>query len=192
MLLGISETANVRTFKPLPLCSAPWKLTGRDFWSSRNERKQLYKEKCVLRKCCGVSPEMVNARAVCKSSLLWYWWGPLPKVGSSAMCCVLLFMASLSGTGVWGVHWLKWAHLPLFVYWYSRHRCSGTGGSISQSRFICHVVCTGMQGISALLPGGSIGQGRFICQVLCAGIQGISALVLGGFLELWEWKKATF
>ena len=54
------------------------------------------------------------------------------------------------------------------------------GGSISQSRFICQVLCTGIQGIFALLPGGSIRQSRFICQVLCTGIQCISALVLGG------------
>ena len=33
----------------------PWKLTSRDFWSSRNERKPLSKQKCVLRKCCWVS-----------------------------------------------------------------------------------------------------------------------------------------
>ena len=33
----------------------PWKLTSRDFWSSRNKRKWLSKHKCVLRKCCGVS-----------------------------------------------------------------------------------------------------------------------------------------
>ena len=33
----------------------PWKLTSRDFWSSRNDRKPLSKHKCVLRKCCGVS-----------------------------------------------------------------------------------------------------------------------------------------
>ena len=83
---------NARAFKPLPLCSAPmklttrenvfwenavgylrnsecmlelsnlchcvqhpWILTDRDFWSSRHERKPLSKQKCVLRKCCGVS-----------------------------------------------------------------------------------------------------------------------------------------
>ena len=28
--------------------------------------------------------------------------------------------------------------------------------------------------------GGSIGQSRFICQVLCSGIQGIYALLMGG------------
>ena len=33
----------------------PWKLSSRDFWSSRNKRKLLSKQKCVLRKCCGVS-----------------------------------------------------------------------------------------------------------------------------------------
>ena len=33
----------------------PWKLTSRDFWSSRNNAKPLCKETCVLRKCCGVS-----------------------------------------------------------------------------------------------------------------------------------------
>ena len=33
----------------------PWKLTSRDFWSSRNERMPLSKQKCDLRKCCGVS-----------------------------------------------------------------------------------------------------------------------------------------
>ena len=31
------------------------KCTGRDFWSSRNERKPLSQQKCVLRKCCGES-----------------------------------------------------------------------------------------------------------------------------------------
>ena len=32
-----------------------WKLTSRHFWSSKNKRKPLSKQKCVLRKCCGVS-----------------------------------------------------------------------------------------------------------------------------------------
>ena len=44
------------------------------------------------------------------------------------------------------------------------------------SRFVCQVLCTGIQGISALLPRGAICQSRFICQVLCTGIQGISVL----------------
>ena len=34
----------------------PWNLTSRDFvWSSREIRKPLCQQKCVLRKCCGVS-----------------------------------------------------------------------------------------------------------------------------------------
>ena len=33
----------------------PWKLPSRDFWSSRNDRKPLSKQNCVLRKCSGVS-----------------------------------------------------------------------------------------------------------------------------------------
>ena len=41
----------------------PWKVTSRHFWSSRNERKLLSKQKCVLRKCCGVSKKTVNDRA---------------------------------------------------------------------------------------------------------------------------------
>ena len=53
MLWGISETVNAR---PLPLCSGPLKnLLVEIFWSSRNERKPLSKQKCVLWKCCGVS-----------------------------------------------------------------------------------------------------------------------------------------
>ena len=56
MLWGISDMANARAFQPLPLCSeSPWNLPSRDFWSSRNERKALSKQKCVLRKCCWVS-----------------------------------------------------------------------------------------------------------------------------------------
>ena len=103
----------------------------------------------------------------------------MANIGSSAKFCVLVFKASL--LWYWGVHWPKKVCLPSFVYWYSRHLCSGTiGGSISQSRFICQVLCTGIQGICALLPGGFIGQCRFICQVLCTGIQGISALLPGG------------
>ena len=76
----------------------------------------------------GIS-EMVNARAVCKSSLLWYWWG-----------------------------------------------------SIAQSRFICHVLCTVIHGISVWYwcVGGPLAKVGLICHFLCTGIQGIAALVLGG------------
>ena len=45
----------------------PWKLTSRDFWSTRNERKSLSKQKYVLRKCCGVSQKewMVELSNLC-------------------------------------------------------------------------------------------------------------------------------
>ena len=56
MLWSISETVNARVFHNLCHCGQHiWKLTSRDFWSSRNERKPLSKQKCVLRKCCRVS-----------------------------------------------------------------------------------------------------------------------------------------
>ena len=55
MLWGISEMVNARAFKPCHCVQHPWKLTSRDFWCSRNERKPLSKQKCGLRKCCGVS-----------------------------------------------------------------------------------------------------------------------------------------
>ena len=51
------------------------------------------------------------------------------------------------------------------------------------SRFICQVLCSGMQVISALVLGGSISQSRFICQVLCSGMQVISTLIPGGSLD---------
>ena len=50
MLWGISEIVNVRA--SCHCVQHPWKLTGRDFWSSRNDRNPLSQQKCVLRKCC--------------------------------------------------------------------------------------------------------------------------------------------
>ena len=51
---------NARAFKPYPLGSAPLKtyFSG-NFWSSRKQLMLLNKQKCVLRKCYGVS---------------WKWW----------------------------------------------------------------------------------------------------------------------
>ena len=43
----------------------PWKLTSRDFWSSRNDRKPLSKLKHVLRKCSGVWNEMLELSNLC-------------------------------------------------------------------------------------------------------------------------------
>ena len=51
--------------------------------------------------------------------------------------------------------------------------------------FICQVLCTGIQGIYALLIGGSISQSRFVCQVWCSSIQGIYSWFPGGI----HWSK---
>ena len=44
-------------------------LTSRDFWSSSNERKPLSRQKCILRKCCGVSQKqwMLELSNLCHS-----------------------------------------------------------------------------------------------------------------------------
>ena len=57
----------------------PWKLTGMDFWSSRNEWKPLSKLKHVLEKMLWSISEMVNARAfkplpLCSAPLKTYWY----------------------------------------------------------------------------------------------------------------------
>ena len=72
----------------------PWTLTSRDFWSSRNNRKPLSKQTCVLRKCCEVSQIRCIARAfkplpLCSAPLTHlleevYWssrdtWKPLSQ-----------------------------------------------------------------------------------------------------------------
>ena len=63
MLWGISEMVNSKDSKSLPLCLATLKNYCRHFWSSRNETKPLSKQKYDLTKCCGVSQQMVKARA---------------------------------------------------------------------------------------------------------------------------------
>ena len=98
----------------------PWKLTSRDFWSSRNERKPLSEQKCVLRKCCEVSQKwwMVELSNLChcvqhpwkltsrhdwssrnKRKPLWQL-----KVGSFAKFGVAVFKASIvNSLGGWGL-----------------------------------------------------------------------------------------
>ena len=117
---------------------------------------------------------------VFKPSVLWYHWGgPSAKAGLSARFCILVCKASLLCLPG-GFHQPNYVHLPSFVYWYSRHLHSVTWGSISQSRFICQVLCTGIQGISAVLPGGPSAKAGLSAMFLCTGIQGISALLPGG------------
>ena len=54
------------------------------------------------------------------------------------------------------------------------------GGSICQSRFICQVWCSSIQGLYSQFTGGSIGQSGFVCQVWCSSIQGIYSQFTGG------------
>ena len=63
------------------------------------------------------------------------------------------------------------------------------GGSMGQSRFVCQVLCTSLQGIYAVLMGGSIVQSRFICQVWCSGIQGIYSGFTGRRVH---WPKKVY
>ena len=92
-----------------------------------------------------------------------------------------------------GVHLPKYVCLPSFVDQYSRHLCSINGGSIGQSRFVCQVLCTGIQGIYALLPRGvhwpkkvhlpnmnTLLNLLLLHRSFCTGIQSISALLPGG------------
>ena len=106
---------------------------------------------------------------------------PSVKVGLSAKFCVVVFKASILD---WGSIGQSRFVCQFLVYWYSRHLCSITQGvhlpgnlpiwalmvnirnchsdqladlwgSNCQSMFICQVLYTSIQGISAVLPGGS-------------------------------------
>ena len=96
-------------------------------------------------------------------------------------------------------------------------------GSIGQSRFVCQVWCSSIQGIYLQLPGGggpsakvsssakfgvavfkasmldslgagSIGQSRFICQVWCSGIQGIYGQLTRGsiYQSMFHWLSFVY
>ena len=131
----------------------PWKLTSREYWSSRNKRKPLSQQKCVVEEMLWGISERVIARALCKSSLLWYQGGPLAKIGSSAqvLCSGMQIISTL-------VHGSR---------------------SISQSRLICQVLCSGMEVISALVMGCPLAQvgssAKFVCSYswhFCSGTRG--------------------
>ena len=53
-------------------------------------------------------------------------------------------------------------------------------GSIGQSRFVCQVWCSGIQGIYSQFKGGSIGQSGFICQFWCSSNPWIYSRFNGG------------
>ena len=100
---GVSQQQWVLKLSNLAIVfSTPENITSRDFWSYRNERKLTFWAKCVLRKCCRVSQK---------------WW--MLEQYASHLC---------SGTA--GVPLTKVDSSAKFVYWYSWHLYSGTGGSI--------------------------------------------------------------
>ena len=68
-----------------------WKLTSMDFWISGNERKPLSKQKCVLRKCCGVSQK---------------WW----VLELSNLCHCVQDPWKLTFVGISGALWTKENH----------------------------------------------------------------------------------
>ena len=72
--------------------------------------------------------------------------GPSAKVGSSAKFDVAVLKASI---------------------------LDSLGGSICQNMFVCHVLCTGIQGIYAVLMGDPLAKVGLSCQVWCSNIQGI-------------------
>ena len=103
--------------------------------------------------------------------------------------CQSRFICQFWCTGIQGIYalfigvgsiWPKYVHLPILVYWYSRHLCSITlGGPLAK---VCLSAKFGVAVFKASILdslGVSIGQSRFICQILCTGIQGIYALFIG-------------
>ena len=118
-----------------------------------------------------------------------YWGVHLPKLCSSAKF-VYWYSSHLCSIN-WGVHWPKKVCLinmnTLLNYFYIIFsvivfkKSILVWGSIGQSRFVCQVWCSGIQGIySWFTGGGSICQSMFICQILCTGIQGFYGLLMGG------------
>ena len=116
--------------------------------------------------------------------------GPSSKVGLSAKFGVAVFKASIldslggsicqsmfvcqvSCTGIQGIYPLNLggqsakvgSSAKFGVAIFKASILDSLGGCICQSMFICQVLCTGIQGIYALLIGGSISQSRFICKV---------------------------
>ena len=88
----------------------PWKLTSGDFWSSRNERKPLSKQKCVLRKCYGVSSLSLHL-----ISSIYEGVYPTAYLGTlSHISSLSLYLPSWCGGYIWALHlfWMgsHWQH----------------------------------------------------------------------------------
>ena len=89
---------------------------------------------------------------VIKASLFYYLGGPSAKVCLSAKFCVLVFKAAMLYS--WGVLLAKEGLSAKFgVVVFKAFLLYYPGGSIGQSRFVCWLWCTGIDGIYALLLG---------------------------------------
>ena len=137
--------------------STPENLLVKDFWSSRSERKPLFKLDLEL----GVE--------VCKAPVLGWLW----RTYAGLHCAMLIYLVKwylmhlCSINEGWGRGSICQSIVLCQCWWTSIQGISALvpGGSICQSIFACHVLSTGSQGIYALVPGGSICQSLFVCQV---------------------------
>ena len=126
-----------------------WQICQLDV--SSNVQLPFWTTRCQY--CGGPSAKVGSSAkfgvAVLKASIFNSLGGPSAKVGLSANFGVLVFKAS-------------------FLIW--------LGGFIGQSRFMCQVWCSSIQGIYSQFTLGSTSKSSFVCQFWCTGIQGISAL----------------
>ena len=108
-------------------------------------------------------------------------WGPLAKVGSSAKFGVVVFKASILDSLVGGPSAKVGSSAKFGVVVFKASMLDSLGGPLAKvgsSAKFGVVVCK--SSIFNSLGGGSISQSRFICQVLCSGMQGIYSRFTGG------------
>ena len=121
----------------------------------------------------------IHQSYVCLPSVVYWYARHLCSICGGSIC-QSMFVCQVLCTGIQGIYALfvggpsakVCPHLPSVVYWHFKASMLYSGGSISQSRFICQVWCSGIQGINSQFTGGSICQSRFVCQVLRTSIQG--------------------
>ena len=98
MLWSISETVNARASKPMCHCvQHPFKLTCRDYWSSRNERNPLLQQNVFWRKCCGVSQKQ--------------WMLELSNLCHCVHHPENLLVEITGAPGTIEIHFLSWQHV---------------------------------------------------------------------------------
>ena len=86
-----------------------------------------------------------------------HWGGPSAKVGSSAKFGVLVFKASILDS-LGGPLAKVGSSAKFGVVVFKASMLYSLGGSIGQSRFICQVWCTGIQGIYSQFTGGPLAK----------------------------------